>query len=137
LEINPEPYERPGGLIPRHVTLPPVALTAYTAQACWAGKGNDQEENMARSPRAASGAGAARNSASANDGDHVYRVIEVVGTSPSSISDAINTAIARAHKTLRNLRWFEVIRTSGHIENGKVRHYQVTLSVGFTMEMPD
>jgi flavin-binding protein dodecin len=69
-------------------------------------------------------------------GDHVYRVIEVVGTSSTSISDAIDRAIARAHKTLRNLRWFEVMRTSGHIENGKVRHYQVTLSVGFTMEEP-
>jgi flavin-binding protein dodecin len=44
-----------------------------------------------------------------------------------------SNAIARAHKTLRNLRWFEVIRTSGHVDNGKVRHYQVTLSVGFTM----
>lgn len=69
-------------------------------------------------------------------GDHVYRVIEVVGTSSKSISEAIDTAIARAHKTLRNLRWFEVIRTSGHVENGKVRHYQVTLSIGFTMEEP-
>ncbi len=69
-------------------------------------------------------------------GDHVYRVIEVVGTSSKSISDAIDGAIARAQKTLRNLRWFEVMRTSGHIENGKVRHYQVTLSIGFTMEEP-
>jgi flavin-binding protein dodecin len=69
-------------------------------------------------------------------GEHVYRVIEVVGTSSKSISDAIDRAIARAHKTLRNLRWFEVMRTSGHIDNGKVRHYQVTLSVGFTMEEP-
>ena len=68
--------------------------------------------------------------------DHVYRVIEIVGTSERSISDAINSAITRAHKTLRNLRWFEVVRTSGHIEDGKVRHYQVTLSVGFTMEEP-
>lgn len=68
--------------------------------------------------------------------DHIYRVIEIVGTSEKSISDAVNGAIARAHKTLRNLRWFEVIRTSGHIEGGKVRHYQVTLSVGFTMEEP-
>jgi hypothetical protein len=90
---------------------------------------------MARpSTTATSRAGAGRSSPSENDGDRVYRVIEVVGTSGTSISDAINTAIARAHKTLRNLRWFEVIRTSGHIENGKVRHYQVTLSVGFTME---
>jgi flavin-binding protein dodecin len=69
--------------------------------------------------------------------DHVYRVIEIVGTSEKSISDAIDKAIMRAHKTLRNLRWFEVVRTSGQIENGKVRHYQVTLSVGFTMEEPE
>ncbi len=68
--------------------------------------------------------------------DHVYRVIEIVGTSEESISDAIDRAIARAHKTLRNLRWFEVVRTNGHIADGKVRHYQVTLSVGFTMEEP-
>jgi len=66
--------------------------------------------------------------------DHVYRVIEIVGTSEESISEAIDSAIARAHKTLRNLRWFEVARTSGHIANGKVEHYQVTLKVGFTME---
>jgi flavin-binding protein dodecin len=81
-------------------------------------------------------AGARAGRTMADDGGHVYRVIEIVGTSPKSISDAINAAIARAHKTLRNLRWFEVIRTSGHIENGRVRHYQVTLSVGFTMEEP-
>jgi flavin-binding protein dodecin len=73
---------------------------------------------------------------SRDNADHVYRVIEIVGTSGKSISDAIDNAITRAHKTLRNLRWFEVIRTSGHIEAGKVRHYQVTLSVGFTMEEP-
>jgi flavin-binding protein dodecin len=69
-------------------------------------------------------------------GDHVYRVIEIVGTSKESISDAIDCAITRASKTLRNLRWFEVVRTSGHIANGKVEHYQVMLSVGFTMEDP-
>lgn len=68
--------------------------------------------------------------------DHIYRVIELVGTSEQSIEDAIASAISRADKTLRNLRWFEVIRTSGHIENGIVRHYQVTLKVGFTMEGP-
>ncbi len=70
------------------------------------------------------------------DTDHVYRVIEIVGTSKRSISDAIDNAIKRAHKTLRNLRWFEVVRTSGHIADGRIEHYQVTLSVGFTMEDP-
>jgi len=68
--------------------------------------------------------------------DHVYRVIEIVGTSEDSIEDAISSAVSRADKTLRNLRWFEVIRTSGHIANGVVEHYQVTLKVGFTMEGP-
>jgi hypothetical protein len=66
--------------------------------------------------------------------DHIYKVVELVGSSDSSIEDAINTAIARAHETLRYLRWFEVVETRGHIENGKVAHYQVTLKVGFTME---
>jgi len=66
--------------------------------------------------------------------DHIYRVIEIVGTSQKGVDDAIKTAIDRANSTLRNLRWFEVARTSGHIENGKVQHFQVTLKVGFTME---
>jgi len=66
--------------------------------------------------------------------NHVYRVIELVGTSEKSIEEAVNAAVERAHKTIRNLRWFEIARTSGHIEDGKVRHFQVTLKVGFTME---
>ena len=66
--------------------------------------------------------------------DHVYRVIEVVGTSKDSIEDAIDSAVHRASRTLRNLRWFEVVKVSGHIDNGAVRHFQVTLKVGFTME---
>jgi dodecin len=69
-----------------------------------------------------------------DQGDHIYRVIELVGSSTQGIEDAINVALGRAHRTLRNLRWFEIVRTSGHIEHGKVQHYQVTLKVGFTME---
>ena|SRR5437763_15413724 len=65
---------------------------------------------------------------------HTYRVIELVGTSEKSIEEAINSAIERAHQTIRHLRWFEVARTSGHITDGKVSHFQVTLKVGFTME---
>jgi dodecin len=68
--------------------------------------------------------------------DNTYRVIELVGTSEKSVSEAIDSAIARADKTLRNLRWFEVAQVRGHIEKGKVAHYQVTLKVGFTMEEP-
>jgi flavin-binding protein dodecin len=66
--------------------------------------------------------------------DHIYRVIELAGTSEKSIEDAVNSAIARANQTIRNLRWFELLQTRGHIENGKVAHFQVTLKVGFTME---
>lgn len=66
--------------------------------------------------------------------DHVYRVIEITGSSDKSISDAINTAVSRASKTLRNLRWFEVVNTRGHIEDGKIMHYQVTLKLGFTID---
>jgi flavin-binding protein dodecin len=66
--------------------------------------------------------------------DHIYRVIEIVGTSQKGIEDAITSALDRANSTIRNLRWFEVARTSGHIDNGKVQHFQVTLKVGFTME---
>jgi dodecin len=69
-----------------------------------------------------------------NPDDHIYRVIEIVGTSEESIEDAITSAVSRADRTLRNLRWFEVVRTSGHIVDGAIQHYQVTLKVGFTME---
>lgn len=66
--------------------------------------------------------------------EHVYKVVELVGSSPTSIEDAIQGAITRASQTVRNLRWFEVLETRGHIHEGKVEHYQVTLKVGFTME---
>lgn len=66
--------------------------------------------------------------------DHVYKKIELVGSSPSSIEEAVNNALARAAKTVRNMRWFEVVETRGHIADGKVDHWQVTLQVGFTLE---
>jgi flavin-binding protein dodecin len=65
--------------------------------------------------------------------DHVYKVINIVGSSQKSIEDAIQTAVGRAAQTLRNLRWFEVIETRGQIDEGKVQHYQVTLKIGFTI----
>ncbi|MBE7159747.1 MAG: dodecin domain-containing protein [Williamsia herbipolensis] len=64
-------------------------------------------------------------------GDNVYRITEIVGSSTTSIDDAIRTAISRANETLRNLEWFEVVETRGHIENGEIGHFQVTLKVGF------
>lgn len=66
--------------------------------------------------------------------DHTYRVIEIAGSSEISHADAIENAIARASKTTRNLRWFEVIQQRGEIEDGEVQHYQVTMKVGFTLE---
>jgi flavin-binding protein dodecin len=66
--------------------------------------------------------------------DHTYKVTEVVGTSRTSVEEAVNSAVARAAKTLRNLQWFEVVETRGQIEGGKVTAWQVTLKLGFTLE---
>ena len=67
--------------------------------------------------------------------DHVYRVIEVVGSDPSSIEGAIENAVSRASQNLRHLDWFEVMETRGHVVDGnKVGHYQVHLKVGFRLE---
>jgi len=65
---------------------------------------------------------------------HVYKKTEIVGTSPTSIEDAVNTAITRASKTLRNMRWLEVKEIRGHIEDDKLNHWQVVVQVGFTLE---
>ncbi len=65
---------------------------------------------------------------------HVYKKIEIVGTSTKSIEDAADNAIQRASKTINNLRWFEISETRGDIEDGKVAHWQVTLKIGFTLE---
>jgi hypothetical protein len=65
---------------------------------------------------------------------HVYKVIDIVGSSETSIEDAIAVAVERASQTLKNLRWFEVVQTRGHIEEGRVEHYQVMLKVGFTLD---
>lgn len=65
--------------------------------------------------------------------DHVYRVIEVVGSSATSSDDAIRTALDRASATIRDIRWFKVIETRGHVGDGAVCHFQVTLKIGFTL----
>ena len=66
--------------------------------------------------------------------DHVYKTLELVGSSPASSDDAVKRAIERAALTERQLRWFQVIDTRGHIENGTIAHWQVTIKVGFTLE---
>jgi hypothetical protein len=72
--------------------------------------------------------------AEAGTSDHIYKILELVGSSEKSIEDAIQNAISRASKTIREMKWFEVKEIRGHLENGQVRHYQVELRVGFTLE---
>ena len=66
--------------------------------------------------------------------NHVYKSLELTGSSTTGIEDAVNNAIAKASESVRNLQWFEVTETRGHIQDGKVAHWQVTLKVGFTLE---
>ena len=66
--------------------------------------------------------------------NHVYKLIELTGSSTIGIEDAIETAIVKASATVRNIHWFQVTETRGHVEAGKVAHWQVTLKVGFTLE---
>ncbi|WP_353171380.1 dodecin [Paracandidimonas soli] len=69
--------------------------------------------------------------------DHIYKKIELVGSSTKSSDDAIEQAIARASQTLRNIDWFEVVETRGHIKDGKVAHWQVVLRIGMRLEPDD
>ena len=66
--------------------------------------------------------------------EHVYKTVEITGSSRTSVEDAINGAVARAAKTLHNLRWFEVTDVRGNIDGGRVAHWQVTMKVGFTLD---
>jgi flavin-binding protein dodecin len=66
--------------------------------------------------------------------DHVYKIIELTGSSAKSFDDAVQNAISKASKTMRNMHWFQVIETRGHIDGGKLAHWQVTLKIGFTLE---
>ena len=66
--------------------------------------------------------------------NHVYKMLELTGSSPTSIEDAVSAAIAKASQTVRNIQWFEVTETRGHVADGKIAHWQVSLKVGFTLE---
>jgi flavin-binding protein dodecin len=66
--------------------------------------------------------------------NHVYKILELTGSSPAGIKDGVSTAIAEACETVRNMQWFEVVETRGHSRDGKVAHWQVTVKVGFTLE---
>ena len=66
--------------------------------------------------------------------NHVYKVIELAGSSPDSVEDAVRNAVTRASKTVRNMRWFEVTETRGHIEKDRIAHWQVTVKIGFTLD---
>ena len=66
--------------------------------------------------------------------DHVYKTIELVGSSTKGMEDAVQKAVTKAGETVRNLRWFEVLDTRGHIDGARIAHWQVTLKLGFTLE---
>jgi len=66
--------------------------------------------------------------------EHVYKAIELTGSSKKSVEDAVEKALARAATTVRNMRWFEVLSTRGYIEKGKLAYWQVTIKIGFTLE---
>ena len=66
--------------------------------------------------------------------EHVYKKIEIVGSSPNGMEEAVHNALSRASKTIRNMRWFEVTETRGYIDDGKIEHWQVTLKIGLTLE---
>lgn len=66
--------------------------------------------------------------------DHVYQKIELTGSSSLGIENAIENAVAKAGQTIKTMRWFEVVETRGHIDNGKVAHWQVTIKVGYTLD---
>jgi flavin-binding protein dodecin len=66
--------------------------------------------------------------------NHIYKKIELVGSSPDNIEDAVKNALSKASRSLRNLRWFEIVETRGHVEDGKIGHWQVTIKVGFTLD---
>lgn len=66
--------------------------------------------------------------------NHVYKHIELTGSSTKSIEDAVSIAIAKASTSVRNIKWFEVVQTRGHVEDGKVAHWQVIIKLGFTLE---
>ena len=99
----------------------PAASAAKKAQNCDAGA-------AAAAPPAA---GILQETSMSN---HVYKHIELTGSSTKTIEDAVSGAIAKASMSVRNIHWFEVIETRGHVENGKVAHWQVTIKVGFTLE---
>lgn len=66
--------------------------------------------------------------------DHVYKIVELAGTSTTTIDDAVRNALAKASKTVRNMRWLQIVDTRGHIENQKLVNWQVVIKVGFTIE---
>lgn len=66
--------------------------------------------------------------------DHVYKLLELTGSSTVGVEDAVRKAIAKAHETVRNIHWFTVTETRGHVNDGQVAHWQVSLKIGFTLD---
>jgi flavin-binding protein dodecin len=85
-------------------------------------------------PRAAMPSGVIHPARGNRMSNHVYKVTELVGSSPKSVEEAVQNAVARAGKTVRNMRWLEVQQIRGHLEDGKLAHWQVVVKIGFTLE---
>ncbi|MEJ2103759.1 MAG: dodecin family protein [Ignavibacteriaceae bacterium] len=66
--------------------------------------------------------------------DHIYKHIELTGSSKNSIEEAVQNAVIKANESVRNMRWFQMVDLRGHIDNGNVSHWQVTIKIGFTLE---
>ena len=66
--------------------------------------------------------------------DHIYKHIELTGSSKKSVEEAVQNAVAKANESVRNMRWFQMVDLRGHIDNGIVSHWQVTIKIGFTLE---
>ena len=99
-------------------------------------KANSLEATVAMSPRKPRVFVVLVSSATDNAhmAEHVYKKIEIVGSSPNGMEEAVHNALSRASKTIRNMRWFEVTETRGYIDDGKIEHWQVTLKIGFTLD---
>jgi hypothetical protein len=110
----------------------PCALTSDAARA---GECPPRQGRLAaRPPRAVSWPGRIPRPEVSAMSNHVYKHLELTGSSPDGIEAAIRNAIAKANETVRNIQWFEVVETRGHVKDGAVAHWQVTLKLGFTLE---
>jgi flavin-binding protein dodecin len=116
---------RPNDASPRGATLGQPRKPTHALGFEWFATLDAQAPGQARHARSIKGGSVS---------DHIYRVTEIVGSSPDGVDQAIRNAVTRASQTLRNLEWFEVVEVRGHLSEGQVAHVQVTMKVGFRLD---